>query len=741
MSPVIVSETELKGWMRDSMRGKLLRAGFTNPDSIPYLTLPEAESKINTSNLVIGLGERVLQSLTGKRSIDKWVVSPLERLTDGGKFIGTYDFNRVMAQYELNLYIDLALKRAHDETTSRDYARTPERFRLNPSIEETLALLKDIRNEPTLSVDTETGYGQINTVGFAWSESDAIAINVLPDRCGSAAYYELWKGIAEVMEGPGRKVFQNFIYDVSYFSAYGIKTNNIHFDTMWAMKVLYPELKSNLGNVGRFYTKRVYWKDDGKVTDEESGKRDWGRIRDWTKHYLYNCRDTTGTFDASRAQQEDLTRRGLLGFYFDYLAKLKGPIQEMCANGMPLDLSVRECLKNEAEAKLNELKTLFEKEVGRPINPRSPKQIQAWLASEGIKLPKKYDKKKGEHKDSTDSKSIKKIRLKHPELKALEYLQEIKSYDKAFSSYINFSVRPDNCVSYSLNGCGTETLRWSGSKDPWDRGFNIQTIPREGGDVSIKSMFVAPEGYSFIEADLSQAETRYVAYASACSKLIEMLESGADIHKHVAHAILRALNLPASDYSKLWRDLGKKTGHGANYMMKENTFIENVFNEMDYVLTPKQGRLILDSYFQEFPEIKVWHNEIKRELYQKRKLTAPTGWERYFYGRPDDNTLREAIPWAPQHTIPFITNKMMLHLWDLRKEGKLRFHFITQVHDALYMLMKDECVEDVAEACLSIRDWQKGFDLPGGRLLIPCEVETAKCLANKEKYTLKRKHQ
>jgi hypothetical protein len=261
--------------------------------------------------------------------------SPLSRHSQGQKFIATYDMTRVQKQYELNLYQELAFRRAHEESHSRTYDRKPENFRLNPSIEETLAVLKDLRECPEISVDVETGYGQINTVGFAWSESDAIAINVLPDRCGDLAYYELWRGISEVMASPSRKIFQNFIYDVSYFSAYGCQTNNIYFDTMWAMKVLYPELKSNLGNVGRFYTKRPYWKDDGKITDEESGKRDWGAIRDWTKHYLYNCRDTTGTFEAHSAQREDLTRRGLLGFYDDYLIKLTGPIQEMCANGMP----------------------------------------------------------------------------------------------------------------------------------------------------------------------------------------------------------------------------------------------------------------------------------------------------------------------------------------------------------------------------------------------------------------------
>jgi DNA polymerase I-like protein with 3'-5' exonuclease and polymerase domains len=742
LGPVLVIDSPhrsgelFSGWQWDTLRGKLLRAGFA-PESIPIHTLNQARGLTFTNNLIIGMGEQTLAHFTGKRGLDKWTLSPLTTF-DGQKFIGTYDMTRVQKQYELNLYQEMAFCRAKEETTTRTYERAPERFLLNPSVEETLAVLRNIKNEPQISVDVETGYGQINTVGFAWSASDAIAINVLPDRCGDSSYYELWRAIAEVMEGPSRKVFQNFIYDTSYFSAYGIRTSNIYFDTMWAMKVLYPELKSNLGNVGRFYTKRPYWKDDGKVTDEESGKRDWGAIRDWPKHYFYNCRDTTGTHEAAGNQREDLTRRGLLEFYDSYLIKLTRPIQEMCANGMPVSGEVRDRLKGEVEAEIARLTLQFNEEVGRELNPRSSKQMITYLKEKGVKVPKVYDKKKEVYRESVDSKSIKKIRLKYPELKELATLQDVKSYDTMMSRYINFEMRPDGRLSYSLNGFGTETGRFSGGTDPWDRGFNIQTIPREGADISIKQMFVAPEGYSFIEADLSQAETRYVAYDSACKKLIDMLESGEDIHKYVAYSTLKGLGLPSTDYSKLWRDLGKKTGHGANYMMKSGTFIENVFNDMDKVLTKKEGDIILESYFHEFPEIRERHSNIRRELYNKRRLKAPTGWERYFYGRPDENTLREAVAWAPQHTIPYITNKMLLHLCDERAQGKLKFHLLVQVHDALYLLCKDEWLEDVAEECLAINKWQTGFDLAGGKLLIPCEVEICKTLATKEKYITKR---
>lgn len=722
----------LSGWQWDSLRSRILRAGLT-PEKVQLCLLSDFSGVISTSSeirIIVGFGEETLRSLCGKRSIDKWQLSPLET-TGGVKFIPTYGLDRIQKQYELGLFVEMALCRASEELSSPRYARTPERFLLNPPLEETLSTLDMLLTKEEVACDVETGYGQINTVGFAWSESDAIAINVLPDRFGDASYYEIWRRIGVLLESDTcGKIFQNFIYDTSYFSAYGFRVRNITHDTMHGMKVLWPELKSNLGNVGRIYTKRPYWKDDGKVTDEEGARKSWGDIRDWPRHYRYNASDTTGTFEAAQAQRGDLRNRGLMEFFTGSILSLTEPVREMCAVGMPLDLSIREGLRGETEARVAALTQAFHQAVGSELSPRSPKQVLSYLKAQGVKVPKVYDKTKGVYRESTDAKSIKKIRLKQ-DLPGLKELQEIKTLDKALSSYINFDVRPDDRLSYSLNITGTETLRFSGNKDAWDRGFNIQTIPREGGEVSIKQMFVAPEGYTFIEADLSQAETRYVAYASSCLKLIEMLESGADVHKHVAYAILRALGLPASDYSKDWRNLGKKTGHGANYLMKEGTFVENIFNDMDKVLSKREGKLILDAYFGEFPEIRRWHGEIKRELYYKRKLTAPSGWERYFYGRPGEDMLREAVAWAPQHMIPFITNKMMLHLCDLRSRGELKFQLLAQVHDSLYLLVPDAEVRAVALECLKVEKWAPEINLPGGRLIIPVEIETAKCLANK----------
>lgn len=726
----------LNGWQHEYLRSKFLRAGF-EPNRVRVALLgdyrPETSSKI-----IVGQGEATLRALTDKRGVDKWTLSPL-KTSQGHTFIPTYDFGRIQKQYELGLYLDLALRRAF-EFTMAPPTQTTERFFLNPPLEETLAVLEKLKNlkeTDEIAVDVETGYGQINTVGFAWSESDAIAINVLPSRCGDSDYFRLWSSIRDVLEAPSRKILQNFIYDVSYFSAYGIRVRGEIFDTMWAMKVLWPELKSNLGNVGRIYTKRVYWKDDGKVTDEEGSKKNWGDVRDWVRHYTYNCRDTTGTLEASKTQREDLRNRNLDKLFGSYIQRLTDPIREMCGRGVPVCLATRETLKAQTEARLEALTKTFHEKAKKEINPRSPRQVMAYLKESGVSLPKKYDKERGIYKESADASAIKKIRLKS-DRPGLAELQEIKSLDKALSSYINFDLRSDGRLSYSLNGCGTETLRWSGGKDAWDRGFNIQTIPRDGDGPSIKSMFVAPEGYSFLEVDLRQAESRFVAYDSADAALIDMLESGADVHTHVGNAILRQMGkdpsvIPRDEFKKTWRQLGKKAGHGLNYGMKAGVFVETVFNELDIEITKKDAELITRAYFGLFPGIPRWHAWVRNELYTKRKLSAPSGWERYFYGRHDE-ALKEGLAWRPQHTIPWITNHLMLHLCDERKHGRLKFQLLMQVHDALYLLIPEGEIDRVARVCLEYKTWHPQVDLPGGRMWIPTEVSIGKRMSEKKEF-------
>lgn len=716
-----IEKVPLFGWELEFLQQNLLRGGI-HPQEVSFIsgTKEETLQYVNERNfnVLFPLGERVLTEVTGKRSLDKWNLSPLDCLPEytTRKCVPSFGPDRVRKQPELSLYWVKSFQRGA-KAPAGEWIRKRQNFLLSPPLEQTFEVLESLKKEEFLSVDIETGRNQINTVGFAWSASDAIAIQVLPDRVDTQNHYRLWTLIAELLENPKqKKILQNFIYEQAYFSKYGIRMQGVHHDTMLCQKFLWPEFDQGLDNVGRFYTDEVYWKDDGKIIAEEGKKKDWGNIRDWVKHLDYNCKDTSNTYEACFRQKGDLKARGLEKLFYEYVMKLTGPVAEMCLRGLPVADDTRRKMQSELEEELKGIKAQFPE----GFNPGSWQQKIKLLKAKGYEIPKA--KRQDEYKESSDELALKKLRIKYPDDRDLKLLLQYAKAKKALSSYVDIELHDDGKLRYSLNITGTETLRFSSGTDPWGKGLNAQTLPKK-----YRKMFVAPEGLQWLQMDLKQAESRFVAYDSCDTALIEVLESGQDIHKLVALQILKRLGKPDSEYSNDWRQLGKKSGHGANYAMREGTFIDGCLKDMGVVLTHTEANAILESYHDLFPGIRKWHREIQTLLRRERKLTNPFGICRYFYGRLDDNTFREGYAYKPQSTIPAITNHLMLALCNKRTEGEFSFDLCLQVHDSLIMLVRPEELHKIAEYSLSLK-WHPEVVLPAGRLIIPIDCEVGKNL-------------
>lgn len=700
-------------------------------DSKYPATEERKQSVINRLNsmenleLIVPMGNDALELITGKTSIDKWHLSPLDTLEGirAPKAVPTFTPRRINQEYKLRIYITKTFQRAKEGLSYKGpWKRKPKNFLLNPTFDETIDILKMLKTKSILANDIETGGGQINTVGFAWSPNDAIAIGTLPSRLSAEKFKILWDHIAEILENENiGKILQNLTYETMYYSIYGIDLNNYYFDTMWAMRVLWPEFDIGLDNVGRHYTNEPYWKDTGKDYKSEGGKRDWANVRDWQAHYLYNCLDTSGTYEAHDNQLIDLKTRGLDKFYFNYLMRLADPIKEMCVRGLPINEVTRAKLQKQLEDQVKELT----ESLSSDINPKSPKQKLKLLEGKGYQVPKV--RVKGVFQKSTNELSLKKLRLKHPNDKDLEILLKLTHLNKALSSYVIIDYHSDGKLRFSLNGVGTETLRFSCSKDPWDKGLNAQTLPSK-----YKHLFDAPLGKRWVAVDLAQAESRFVAYDSCDENLIRMIEDpNEDIHKFVASHIFEK---PQSEIVKSERQLGKKSGHGANYDMAANTFMESCLKEMDLVLTRRESQRILDIYHSLFPGIRRWQAEIKKTVWDTKKLANPLGYERYFYGRMDDNTFREAYAFKPQSTIPMITNHLMIGLLDERRAGKFKFDLHLQVHDSVLLLTDDnpDHYLPITEYCYDTNRWHPEIRLRAGQLVIPTEVESGINLGNLE---------
>jgi DNA polymerase-1 len=664
-------------------------------------------------SVVVPLGDLPLEVLTGgeQTSSDKWQLSVIPTLIEGTKAVPLISPERVVKVFKDIPFLTFGAKRAAEEATFRGIRRTQRIFHVEPTLDETLAFLQRCERAEWLSVDIETGRGQITCVGFSYDSREALCVPTLPDAYDALSYHVLWSAIARALASPAKKVFQNGIHDTSYFAKYGIRVLNFAHDTMVAQKFLFPELPMGLDTVARIYTREPYWKDDAK---------DWSVRQDIRRLYEYNCRDAAVTLEAAHAQRADLKSRGLLQRFDDFLMRLTAPVAEMCWRGLPLDVAERERLRADAEAKIAELRQALDAEstrlVGRVVNPRSPTQVKSLLVAAGYKLPTKFGA------ESSDREALLKLRLKHPESKILTPLIRLSAEQKKVSSYLTVPYdEADSRIRYTLSLHGTESGRMSCYTDPWGRGLNAQTIPAK-----LKSMFCAPAGSRFVEVDLSQAESRFVAFDGPVPVLQRMYADGVDVHRWVAsHAAM--FNKPMSEITYEERQLGKKTGHASNYGMGAATLSNQCLKEMDLVLPVARAQALLDGYHVALDNgILRWQARIREEVLRKRMLRTPFGRERYFYDRPGPELWKEAYAYRPQSAVTDVINHLVLHMF-----GHARL--LLQIHDSLLLEVPDASYGDVVARIRDQDAWNPRIALSGGELRIPIEIKTARRWSELEK--------
>lgn len=659
--------------------------------------------------LLVPLGNYALATLTGYSSIDKWHLSiiPARSLPSMTKTVPLFHPDRINASYGEIPFLIFGMQRIKEEMDFPEIRVVPRVYHTAPTFEQATSFLGQCMFAEDLSIDIETANGQITCIGFSFNPREAMCIPTLPENWSPAEFHKLWVWVSDVISGPSRKVFQNYLYDCSYFSKYGITVRNLWHDTMHAQKFLHPELPKGLDTIARLYTREPYWKDEGK---------DWKCVQDLNQFWLYNCKDVSLTLEAAYEQRRDLVLRGLESKFHDLVMEMAPHAAEMSWRGLPVDSAKREAVRLELDGeiaklggRLNEIAAPFL--GGKEFNPRSHIQVKELLKRKGYRIPVKHGK------ETSDVTALLKLSQKYPNDEGLKILIELSEKNKRVSSYLKPSPYADGRHRYSLDIHGTEPGRWSCSKDPWGNGLNAQTIPS-----AVKKMYQAPPGWKVFEADLKQADARVVAWEAPEPKLIDFFRRGVDIHRYVAgrpelfnkaHAL--------ETVTKDERQLGKKTGHAANYGMMGATLADSCLLEMGLFLSARRADQMLEGYHREFPGIRMRQQKIQMELRKCKKLVTPLGRERYFYGRLDDATFREAYAYTPPSTVVDIINKLIRHVAKNRNPEKC--HAVNQVHDSGLWLIAEDYEEEMLQIVKAQSDWNPTLSLPGGDLVIPVEVK------------------
>jgi DNA polymerase-1 len=484
------------------------------------------------------------------------------------------------------------------------------------------------------------------------------------------------------------------------------------------MGVAYAEFPKSLAFLTSLFTNEPFYKDEG---------REFNAKKDKAESFLtYNCKDAAITYEVKNAIDKELTefgqihKRDLKSFYYNYVNKLHDFYMDIEMEGLDVDVERRSELIKDYQNNIKSRQDSLNQLVGREFNVRSNPSIRKLLIDElGLPVRPNYQEDTivallGNHTESGSKES-----------QVLSLILEIRQLGTNFN-YLKAEYDSDGKIRTSYRITGTETGRTSTSVlkpplRPIQAGLAFQTIPKHGPFSSaIRSIFIPPPGYVFLEADLSQAEARIVAILSDDSYTLHLFDTE-DIHRVTSSWIF---GINADDITSDQRFIGKVARHSGNYGTGKRTFMLSVNSlakkfGLPIQISEKRAQEILDIFHTRTPKIRrVFQTEIKSQVGKDRTLFNPFGRMRQFFGNLKDEELYAQIP---QSTVPD-----QIRMAGLRIKARIpRIRICAESHDALLFKVPEDklheygkIIKDEFEVPIDF----KHCSLSRGSLIIPADI-------------------
>lgn len=259
------------------------------------------------------------------------------------------------------------------------------------------------------------------------------------------------------------------------------------------------------------------------------------------------------------------------------------------------------------------------------------------------------------------------------------------------------------------------------------RNPNLQGEPTgdigEGEEtLAVRSILAAPPGRRLLVADYAQLELRLVAHLADCSSMIEILESGGDIHSRTAYKMFEEVKL-AVDQGLVLLDESDERSDTSDTQHTSLELVKEHFPELrkkaktlnfsllygktkysfakDWKITEDEAQVFINRWFQAFPEVKDWmdlaHATYRPEFAGVEGITLGTVLGRFRRLRgPRHRALRVAGNTPVQGSGADVVLSAMVKAEDSVVLQRLGFQTVLQIHDELVL----EGPEDSAEEAL-----------------------------------------
>lgn len=480
----------------------------------------------------------------------------------------------------------------------------------------------------------------------------------------------------------------------------GISLNQIDFDLLLVSYLLNTNENSN--DLGVLAHEHDYFDVD---TDEKVyGKGAKRAIPDDDQvFFTHLAAKTRAIFDLHDQLYQSLDENEQRELYTDIELPLSSVLAQMEMTGVKVDIPRLEAMGSKLTERLSELEQTIYQEAGETFNINSPKQLGEILFDK-MKLPVIKKTKTGY---STAVDVLEKLRAQAPIVDNILLYRQIS---KLQSTYIEGLLKVVHSSDQKIHTRYLQTLTQTGrlsSVDP-----NLQNIPirlEEGR--KIRQAFVpSHEGWEIFSSDYSQIELRVLAHVTGDHNLQEAFIEDQDIHASTARRIFKLG--PDEVVDRNLRRQAKAVNFGIVYGISDYGLSQNIG------ISRKQAKQFIETYFDEFPGVKQYIDEIVASAHERGYVETLTHRRRYL---PEINSKnfnqrsfaeRTAMNTPIQGSAADIIKIAMIQMNQALAENQLQAKMLLQIHDELVFEAPASEIETLEQLVPKVMDSAVKLDVP-----------------------------
>ncbi len=566
------------------------------------------------------------------------------------------------------------------------------KYQLIDNKEKRAELITKLNSQKSVCFDTETtSLDSLNAklvgIAFSYKQGEAFYVSIPQEEKEAQEIADEFKAFFE--NENIEKIAHNIKYDLAVIKNYGIEVKGNLFDTMIAHYLIQPDMRHNMDLLAETYLGYKPVSIETLIGKKGKNQKNMADLEP-AEVSDYACEDADITFQLKQLFEPKLSETETEKLYKEIEAPLVPVLEKMEREGINLDVPALLDFSKELETDLEKLTSKIKEMAGvEDFNLDSPKQLGEVLFEKMDIDVKAKKTKTGQYSTSEDT--LSKMVGKH---EIFELILEYRSLKKLKSTYVDALPLLIDKETKRIHTSYMQTVAATGrlsSVNP-----NLQNIPirTEKGRLIRKAFIPRDENYTLLAADYSQIELRIIAALSEDEGMIEAFVQNHDIHTATASKVF---NVSMEEVTREMRSKAKMVNFGIIYGI-------SAFGLGQRLSIPrKEAKEIIESYFEKYPKIKSYMDEVKVTAKEKGYVETLLGRRRNLKDINSANAIvrshaeRNAINAPIQGTAADVIKIAMINVQKEIEEKGLKSRMLLQVHDELVFDVEKSEVELMKE--------------------------------------------